>query len=150
MIRIPFLLLVRLFVPSKLKQKKKNHIGKIYAVNPKHIVKKRDWESYEKIKGKNANNDRLVMVGVQKKNKKVQVSNLTTKATSDQIDKKHKVRLYETYKNKKSYVDTNTIGKSRLTGKNFKVGQSPLNKPIKKAKDKDIQDYQNARKVRGR
>jgi len=133
------------------KKKSKNHEGEIYLVNPKHVVKKKDITQYNHAKGSKSKNKRLVMIGIQRGGKRVQISEITTKATDKQIRRKQKVELSNTKLSKKSYVDTNTIGKSRLTSKNFKVGDQPLKKPIKtKANKEDLKTYKAARKDRGR
>lgn len=130
------------------KKKVKTHVGEIYAINPKHVV--HSSKDYNKAKGSHAKNKRLVMVGVEKSSKKVQVSNMTTKATKKQVNRKQRVRLSETYPNKTSYVNTDTVAKSKITKKHFKVGIPPLTKPQAKAKPGDIKSYQKARKARGR
>lgn len=129
--------------------KQQNHEGELYLVNPKHLIKKKDWGKYLTAKG-NTLNKRLVMVGKQKRGKIAQVSNLTTKATPTQISRNQRVKLSKTFPNKDSYADTNTIGKSRLSGKKFKIGVAPLNKPTKIAHPDDLEKYRKARKARGR
>lgn len=133
------------------RKKSTNHEGEIYLVNPKHVVKKKDRAQYNRTKGSKSKNKRLVMVGVQRGGKRVQISEITTKATDKQLRRKQKIELSNTKLSKKSFVDTNTIGKSRLTNKNFKVGDQPLKKPVKtKVSKDDLKTYKKARKDRGR
>ena len=128
-----------------------NNEGQIYRVSPEHLVKKRDLDRYNKAKGNKANNPRPVMIAVQRKGSRVQISEMTTKATQEQISKKQKVKLAKTYPNKNSYVNTNTIGKSRKTGKIFKVGEVPLtNLQNKKVNNYDFEEFKKPRKKRGR
>lgn len=115
-------------------------------------MKKENWRKYreEKIKQKkNPDNKRPVMVGIQRK-KTVQISQLTSKASIEQINKKQKVKLTNTFPNKNNYVDTNTISKSKKTKKPFVAGKFPLNKAEKKVDKKDLDKYKEARKQRGR
>jgi|SRR5690625_162395 len=135
----------------KRNKKQTNNEGTIYRIAPEHVVKKRDLSKYNKVKGTKATNPRPVMVAVQRKGKRVQISEMTTKATQKQIDKKQRVKLDKTYPNKNSYVNTNTIGKSRKTGKNFKVGEPPLTRAQnKKVHSDDLDKFKKARKKRGR
>ena len=126
--------------------KKKNE-GEIYYVDPRHVVKDKNWNSYAKTKGSNALNERPVMIGVQK-NSKVQVSELTSKSTANKLNKDHSVRLKNTFPKKPSFVDTNTIGKSRLSKKPFKLGKEPLTTNKKsniKVHPDDMTKYKDAR-----
>jgi hypothetical protein len=138
-------------IKNILGTKKKNHEGEIYYVSPKHIVKKKEFNSYKQSKGGNASNKRPVVVGVQRKGTKVQISKLTTKASKKQIDKKQKVELKKTFSSSNGYyIDTNTIAKSRLTNKPFEIGKTPLNKTKRDIHQEDLKAYKEARKARGR
>lgn len=128
--------------------KKKSHVGEIYSIDPRHVVKKKNIEKYNKVKSDNKSNNRLVMVSEQRAGKRVQVSQMTTKASEQQLSRKQRVKLEKTYKNKDSYVNTDTQGKSRLTGKNFTIGKDPLLKKQKNAHKDDLLEFQNARKSR--
>ena len=129
--------------------KQENHEGDIYLVNPKHLIKKKDWGKYINVKNGTINK-RLVIVGEQRRGKVAQISNLTTKATPTQITRKQRVRLDKTFPNKNSYADTNTLGKSRLNGKKFKIGRPPLTKAKNILHSEDLKAYKEARKARGR
>lgn len=126
---------------------KKKSEGEIYFVDPRHVVKDKNWSVYSKSKGSEAQNKRPVMIGVQK-NSKVQVSELTTKSTASKLSKDHSVRLKNTFPKKPSFVDTNTIGKSRLSKKPFKLGKDPLTATQKsnlKVHPDDMKKYKEAR-----
>lgn len=130
------------------KKRTKKHVGEIYAINPRHIVK--NQTAYNNAKGNQSTNKRLVMVGVEKSSKKVQISNMTTKAKQSELNRYQKVQFNQTYPNKNSFVSTNTISKSNLTKKHFRIGEPPLTKIQRKASPSDITKYQKARKLRGR
>lgn len=128
--------------------KKKNHVGEIYSIDPRHVIKKNELKDYNKNKGLAKNNNRLVMVSEQRAGKRVQVSKMTTKVSDQQLARKQRVKLEKTYKNKDSYVNTDTQGKSRLTGKNFVIGKDPLLKKQKNAHKDDLVEFEKARKSR--
>jgi hypothetical protein len=131
------------------KQRKKKHVGEIYYVDPKHLVKSKDWNKYKKSKGNNPN-PRPVMVGIENSSKKVQVSQMYSKASPKQVSRNQRIKMDKTYPKKSSYVDTNTMAKSKSSNKKFKIGEDPLLTPTKKADSKDINKYQQSRKKRGR
>lgn len=128
---------------------KKNYVGDIYFIDPKHVVEKNRLNKYVSSKGLKANNKRPVMIGVEKSGKKVQVSDISTKATKNEIKNKLVVELKNTNLKHKSYVDTSTRAKSEATKKHFKVGIPPLiGKSKIKVDSKDIKAYLSARKSR--
>lgn len=130
--------------------KKKKHIGKIYYVDPIHLVKPKRWSQYVRAKGPSALNKRPVAVTIQRSKRNVQVSELTSQATDKQVLKHQRVRLENTYPNKKSYINTETISRSRKTKKKFRVGELPLKNAVsKKIEAKDLQRFKHARKKRG-
>ncbi len=133
-----------------LRKKEKKHVGKIFAVNAKHVINKNEWSDYKKTKGSKAKNKRLVMVASEKENDIVKIAKMTTKASEEKIKKGLKVRLSKTYPKKKSFVDTDSISKSKLTNKRFKVGETPLTKVQKNVHPDDLSQYQRARKKRSK
>ncbi|MDZ4195960.1 MAG: hypothetical protein U1C51_01790 [Candidatus Izemoplasmatales bacterium] len=132
---------------KKKKTQAKQHEGEIYLVSPRHVVDKKDIDTYNKLKGDKAKNKRLVMVGVEKSGKKVQLSNMTTKATKKQVDKKWKVPLKNTFNNP-SYVETTTISKSKSTKKPFILGKPPLANNKGMVHNDDLKRYKSAREQR--
>lgn len=135
---------------KKKKQRTKKHEGEIYLVSPRHVVAKKDIDAYNKLKGDKAKNKRLVMVGVEKSGKKVQLSNMTTKTTQKELVRKQHIKLKYTYPSKESFVETNTTARSKATNKKFRIGSSPLVAPVAKVHDSDLANYKKARKQRKR
>lgn len=134
-----------------MKSRKINHEGEIYRIPNEHVVKKSNMKLFKEKKKGTSSNPRPVMIAIQKSGKRVQISELTKQASYEQISKQQRVRLSKTYPNKNSHADTNTIGKSRKTGKNFVIGKDPLIKPDnKKIHKDDMEEYKKARKRRGR
>lgn len=129
------------------KKVKKSHEGQIYLVSPKHVVQKKDLPTYNAVKGKKATNKRLVMVGVEKSGKKVQVSNMSTKATQKQLRMKWKVPLKKSFVSP-SYVDSNTIFQSKLTRKHFRIGEPPLMNPKGVVHQQNLKQYKKVREQR--
>jgi len=131
-----------------------DYIGRVYSIKPEHIVKSKDLKTYKETKAKrgdNASNKKIVAVTVQNRGKKVQVSAVTTKANEQQIKRNQKSLLETTNFKKKSYLDTNTIAKSRKTGKHFEIGIDPLvskNRESKKITKDDLDKYNKKRKKR--
>lgn len=133
---------------SNLK-KKKGYVGDIYFIDPSHVVEKNRLQKYNAMKGTKSSNKRPVMVGVEKSSKKVQISDISTKATNAEIKKKLMIPLIYTKMKHKSYVDSSTKSKSELTKKHFKVGEPPLvNKSKIKVDSRDIAEYESSRKKR--
>jgi hypothetical protein len=135
-----------------MKRKNKSDVGTIYYVDPRHLVTPQNWSNYVRLKGVKANNSRPVAV-VKIVNKNVQISEITSMATSKQIVNKQRVPLTKTYPNRKkgSYINTETIAKSKLTSSRFKVGEHPLgavNKAKKRVHPDDLKEYYKARKSR--
>ncbi|CDR31040.1 Uncharacterised protein [Acholeplasma oculi] len=136
------------------KVKKKKHIGDVYAIPPEHIVEASRIKEYRKIKtsrGQNPDAKKLVMVGVEKSSNKVQLSDVSTKATQRELSKKQAVKLDNSKFKKASYADTSTKSKSEKTRKHFKVGVDPLTKVNRssiKIHSNDMNKYENARSIR--
>ncbi|MCU0104726.1 hypothetical protein N7603_03555 [Acholeplasma vituli] len=130
-------------------KKKKGYVGDIYFIDPSHVIEKNRLQKYTEIKGSKSSNKRPVMVGIEKSSKKVQISDISTKATKAEINKKMMVPLKNTKLKQKSYVDSSTKSKSELTRKHFKVGEPPLvNKSKIKVDNRDIAEYELSRKKR--
>ena len=127
---------------------RKKHIGKIYFIDPAHVVKKNQISKYKKTKGHKAKNKRPVVVTEVRRGNVVQVSQMTTKATEKDLKSGNKVQMTKTYPNKKSYTKVSTTGKSRKTGKKFAVGKDPLIRENyqRKANKDDMDKYYIARK----
>lgn len=94
----------------------------------------KNWSNYVKTKEEKASNSQPVAV-VKTAPQYAQISKITSKATSKQIANKQRVHLTKTYPNRKkgSYINTETIAKSKLTNSRFKVGEHPLD-AVNKAK----------------
>lgn len=129
---------------------RKKHIGKIFYVDFRHIVKPEDWEYYRSQSGRNPYNGRPVIVAVQRRGKYVQISKITHIATARHLRRFQRVRLQHTFPNENSYADTNTISKSRMTNKKFVVGEAPLRNSRRKANQNDINSFMRYRRYRGR
>lgn len=152
MVKIPIRILLLLFSPKyfiSVLKGDKSSVGSVYYINPKHLVPPDEMIEYSKSKKGQVNN-RPVMVAIERKNNTVQLSRMTSKATPKQIALNQKVRLKHTYPGDKKYIDTNTISKSKASGKKFKIGEDPLLKSKSKVNQKDINNYNLARKKRGR
>jgi len=130
-----------------MSDKRKSYVGRIYVVEPEHIIKKRDLANYKASKQSSANNKRPVFVSVQRRGKRVQVSSMTSKARLTDISKGYRLKLERTYPNRESYVKTESIGKSRKTGMNFRIDKDPLTRSNLKiqANQEDIVKHQQAR-----
>lgn len=130
---------------------KKKYVGDVYFVSPEHVVEKNRIKSYKEAKGKDSTNKRPVMVGVEKSSNKVQISDISTKATRKEIVGGLAVELKSSGFKRKSYVDTSTRSKSEYSNKHFKVGEPPLDKKSNiKISKQDIDRYHAARKRRYR
>jgi len=130
-----------------MSKKRKSYIGRIYTIEPEHIIKKRDLANYKTSKQSAANNKRPVLVSVQRTGKRVQVSSMTSKAQPTDIAKGYRTKLEKTYPGRESYVKTESIGKSRKTGMNFMIDKDPLTRSNLKiqAKQEDVGKHQRAR-----
>lgn len=128
------------------------NVGEIYYVHYKHLVRPEGWNNYARNKGPAANNFRPVMVGVQRRGNHVQVSEITHQASSGQLSKHQRVRLSKTFPNQSSYINTDTISRSKLTRQKFAVGQPPLkhNVSARRVQRKDLNNYKRSRRLRGR
>lgn len=128
--------------------KNKKHIGEIYYVNPRHLIKPSEWSNYVLKRGVSK---RPVAVTIQNSGKRVQVSQITHQSTQNQIERNQRIKMENTFRtNGTSYLNTDTVSKSKLTKKKFVIGKAPLKKTTKKVDQKDLETYFKARKRRGR
>lgn len=128
----------------------KLNVGEIYYVHYKHLVKPEKWATYALTKGRKANNLRPVVVSVQRRGKHVQISNMTHQASQQQLLRQQKVKLKDAQSNEASYVDTNTISRSRMTNRKFAIGEAPLVSSSKRLSSRDLSKLNKARRRRGR
>jgi hypothetical protein len=115
-------------------------------------VLSKNWPNYVKTKEVKTSNSQPVAV-VKTAPQYAQISEIIRKATSKQIANKQRVPLTKTYPKRKkgSYINTETIAKSKLTNSRFKVGEHPLdavNKAKKRVHPDDLKEYYKARKSR--
>jgi hypothetical protein len=101
-------------------------------------VLSKNWPNYVKTKEVKTSNSQPVAV-VKTAPQYAQISEIIRKATSKQIANKQRVPLTKTYPKRKkgSYINTETIAKSKLTNSRFKVGEHPLD-AVNKAKKEFI------------
>lgn len=123
------------------KKKKQDYLGEIYYVHPKHLVSKKDWKKYAEVKQNM--NLRPVAVTVVKKTS-VQVSKITK---SKPRKESYATKLEYTNLPHESFMDNRTLGKSKKTGKKFKLNENPLlNKSRVKIDSRDLNKHEQARK----